>query len=46
MAQLHPGGSSTEGDLHTLAYATLKDQTEDQPQGEKEIGALRLAGVH
>jgi CubicO group peptidase (beta-lactamase class C family) len=30
MAQLHPGAPSTDGDFHTLAYAALEDQTEDQ----------------
>jgi len=30
MAQLHPGGPSTAGDFHTLAYAALEDQPEDQ----------------
>jgi hypothetical protein len=30
VAQLHPGGPSTAGNFHTLAYAALEDQPEDQ----------------
>jgi CubicO group peptidase (beta-lactamase class C family) len=30
MAQLHPGSPSISGDFHTLAYAALEDQPEDQ----------------
>ena len=34
MAQLHPGSPSTMGEFHTLAYAALQEQTEDQRRPE------------
>jgi CubicO group peptidase (beta-lactamase class C family) len=32
MAQLHPGGPSTASDFHTLAYAALEDERDEQAQ--------------
>lgn len=34
MAQLHPGSPSTMGEFHTLAYAALEEQKENQPAAE------------
>ncbi len=36
MAQLHPGGPNTQGEFHTLAYAALEEQADDQPPAERQ----------